>query len=191
MIRKAVFHGSYYDVRNIPGDPRPQIAFAGRSNVGKSSLLNHLVGQKGLAKTSSTPGRTQSLNFFLIEDRYYFVDLPGYGYARAPQKLKDDWGKLVDKYVNEVENLCGMVFLLDCRRELNEMDLMLVDWLQNRRLDFLPVLTKADKLSRSALIRKTNETTQLLKLPAIPFSIVSGIGVKEVWKWILQKLGDR
>jgi GTP-binding protein len=191
MIRKAVFHGSYYDVRNIPNDRLLQIAFAGRSNVGKSSLLNHLVGQKGLAKTSSTPGRTQSLNFFLIEDRYYFVDLPGYGYARAPQKVKDDWGKLVDKYVNEVENLCGMVLLLDCRRELNEMDLMLVDWLQNRKLDFLPVLTKADKLSRSALIRKTNETTQLLRLPAVPFSILSGMGVKEVWKWILQKVGDR
>ena len=109
----ATFVGSFNDVRRIPADNRPQIAFAGRSNVGKSTLLNNLVGRKRLAKTSKTPGRTQLINFFLINNKYYFVDLPGYGYANAPARVKKDWGILVDNYLETSHNLKGIVFLLD------------------------------------------------------------------------------
>ena len=184
MPKKAIFVGSFTAVGQIPSDKRPHIAFAGRSNVGKSTLLNSIVGQKKLARVSKTPGRTQALNFFLIDDSYYFVDLPGYGYARAPKNLRREWGMLVDKYINNVNNLCGMIFLIDCRRDLNEDDLSLLEWLSGRNIPFVPVLTKTDKLSRNALTKKIEEMERELHVKAIPFSSVSGIGKAELIKQI-------
>jgi GTP-binding protein len=180
----ATFVGSFNDVRRIPTDNRPQIAFAGRSNVGKSTLLNNLVGKKRLAKTSKTPGRTQMINFFLINNKYYFVDLPGYGYAKASVKARKDWGILVDNYLKTSHNLNGIVFLLDCRRDPNEDDLMLIDWINSRAIKFALVLTKADKLSKSIIINKIKEVEQAFRLKPIPFSSLSGIGRKELLKWI-------
>jgi len=132
----ATFVGSYKDVRRIPTDNRPQIAFAGRSNVGKSTLLNKLVGRKKLAKTSKIPGRTQMINFFLINDKYYFVDLPGYGYAKASLKAKKEWGVLVDKDLETSPRLKGIVFLLDCRRDPNEDDLIMIEWIESRKIKY-------------------------------------------------------
>ncbi|MCX6826447.1 MAG: ribosome biogenesis GTP-binding protein YihA/YsxC [candidate division Zixibacteria bacterium] len=183
MIRKAVFVGSYYKLEEIPAD-RAQVAFGGRSNVGKSSLLNGLVGQKKLARISKTPGRTQAINFFLIDDRYYFVDLPGYGFANAPHEKREEWGRLVDAYLNTATQLRGLIFLLDCRREPNEDDLMLLDWIEKKDVEFLPVLTKADKLSRSQIAKKRDELGKVLKVLPVPFSTISGIGVTEILKWI-------
>ncbi|SYZ74441.1 putative GTP-binding protein EngB [Candidatus Zixiibacteriota bacterium] len=182
---RTEFIGSFNDVRKIPSDSRPQIAFGGRSNVGKSTLLNSLVGQKKLARTSKVPGRTQSLNYFLINDRYYFVDLPGYGYAKAPEKVRQNWGKTVDKYLNAVDNLRGFVFLLDCRRDPNEEDMMLLDWLENKSLEYIIVLTKADKLGRGALTEKIKEMKKAYRAVAlIPFSSQTKMGRTEIWKWV-------
>lgn len=180
MPKKAVFVGSFTSISQMPSNTLPHIAFAGRSNVGKSTLLNSLVGQRKLARTSKTPGRTQALNFFLIDDRYYFVDLPGYGYARAPLKMRREWGTLVDNYVNNVDNLCGMIFLVDCRRDLSEDDKTLLDWLDAKRIPFLPVLTKADKLSRSALLKKGEELKISLGVRPVFFSAPRGLGKDEL-----------
>ncbi len=182
---KAEFVGSFDNLKSIPSDGLPQIAFGGRSNVGKSTLLNTLVGQRKLARTSKTPGRTQSLNFFLINNRYYFVDLPGYGYAKAPDSVRLAWGKAVDKYLNGVDNLCGLVFLLDCRREPGEEDLMLLEWVEYRKMAYIMVLTKADKLSRGALAAKVKEMGKGFRSARlIPFSSQTRTGKTEIMKWI-------
>ncbi len=180
----ATFVGSYNDVRRIPADNRPQIAFAGRSNVGKSTLLNKLVGRKKLAKTSKIPGRTQMINFFLINDRYYFVDLPGYGYAKASPGARKEWGLLVDKYFEKSPRLKGIVFLLDCRRDPNEDDLMMIDWIESRAIKYAFVLTKTDKLSKSRIIKKIDKIENAFRVKPILFSSLSGIGKIELSRWI-------
>lgn len=184
MPQKAVFVGSFNDVRRIPSDRRAHIAFAGRSNVGKSTLLNRIVGQKKLARTSKTPGRTQSINFFLIDDRYYFVDLPGFGFAKAPEKTRRDWGKIVDNYLNTVDNLLGLIYLFDCRREPDELDMTMLDWIEQKQKKFTFVLTKADKLSKSALIKKAADIEKIFKIKPIIFSNISGVGKDELLRWI-------
>jgi len=189
MPLNAVFYRSYADALKVPFDSRPQIAFAGRSNVGKSTLLNKLVGHKRLAKTSKTPGRTRLVNFFLINDKYYFVDLPGYGYARAAESERRKWGKLVNDYLEKTEMLRGLCFLLDCRREPNEDDLMMIEWMESRKINFVVVLTKADKLGRNNLMKKIKETEKIFKITPIPFSSLSGIGKKELMKWIVSAVG--
>jgi len=172
--------GTYFTLDQIPGDHRPQIAFAGRSNVGKSSLLNKLVGQRKMAKVSGTPGKTRSINFFSINNRFYFVDLPGYGYAKVSRKERESWGKLIETYLTESEQLVGMVLLLDCRREPSEQDLMLAEWLAARKLPIIVALTKCDKIIRSKLSEKVLATEMQFDVEVIPFSIVSGIGKNEL-----------
>jgi GTP-binding protein len=184
MSQNATFVGSYNDVRRIPSENLPQIAFAGRSNVGKSTLLNKLVGRKKLAKTSKTPGRTQMLNFFRIDDKYFFVDLPGYGYAKAPPQVKKQWGILVDEYLEKSANLKGLIFLLDCRRDPNKDDLMLLEWVINRQLDYVIVLTKADKLNKNGQNKKMAEIRTAFKIEPILFSGRTGLGKHELWRWI-------
>jgi len=184
MTVNAVFFCSYKDPGKIPSDDRAQIAFAGRSNVGKSTLLNNLVNQRKLAKTSKTPGRTRLLNFFLIQDSYYFVDLPGYGFAKASKKDKNEWGRMVEEYFQQRKNLKGLILLLDCRRDPNDDDLMLLDWLVSENIEFTIALTKADKLSRSKLLNKIRVVKKDFGIEPIPFSSLSGIGRKELWKWI-------
>ncbi len=184
MPQKAVFVGSFNDVGQIPSDNLAHIAFAGRSNVGKSTLLNRLVGQRKLARTSKTPGRTQSINFFLINDRYYYVDLPGFGFAKVPEKTRRKWGQLVDKYLNTVDNLLGLIYLFDCRREPDELDLMMLDWLVQKKIKFAFVLTKSDKLGRGALAKKEREMEKIFKVKPIVFSDISGIGKDDLSRWI-------
>ncbi len=186
----ATFVGSYKDVRRMPADNRPQIAFAGRSNVGKSTLLNKLVGQKKLAKTSKTPGRTQMINFFLINNKYYFVDLPGYGYVKASVKAKKEWGALVDKYLETSSRLKGIVFLLDCRRDPNENDLIMIDWIESRKIKYALVLTKADKLSKSRILNKVDKIEQAFRVKPVLFSSLSGIGRVELSRWIEDIVGN-
>ncbi len=182
----AEFVGSFMDLASLPRDHRPQIAVAGRSNVGKSSLLNRLVGQKKLAKVSSTPGKTRALNFFLINDKYYLVDLPGYGYAKVSKSIKDQWGKLIEQYLNEESRIAGMVFLLDCRREPAEEDLQLLSWLSDRSLPVMVAVTKADKLGRDQLFRKMRQIENELGLPSIAFSAVTGLGKDQLMGAIRQ-----
>jgi GTP-binding protein len=174
------FVGSFYSLDRLPRDRRPHVAFAGRSNVGKSTLLNRLVGQKNLAKVSSTPGKTQSLNFFLVDERFYYVDLPGYGFARVPRAVREAWARLMEEYLVTSENLAGMVFLLDCRREPTPEDRQLIEWLRARELPTVVVITKVDKVSRDKAKRKAIAVEKQLGVSTVPFSSVTGEGKKEL-----------
>jgi len=179
-IDQCEFVGSFFQLDQLPRDRRPQVAFAGRSNVGKSTLLNRLVGRRNLAKVSNTPGKTRSLNFFVVNNRFYFVDLPGYGYARVSKSERAGWGKLIEGYLRGSEQLAGLVLLLDCRRELTDDDRRMLGRLAESRLPALVVVTKADKLNRDQLQRKLRRVENELNLPAIAFSSLSGIGKNEL-----------
>jgi GTP-binding protein len=141
------FLTSVFDLKQLPAPEIPEIAFAGRSNVGKSSLLNRLIKRRNLVKTSSKPGKTQSLNFFLLDNCIYLVDLPGYGYARVSKKTQAAWQDLITAYLETRKNLKCVVVIVDLRHELKIADLQLVDWLRSVGVPFLLVYTKADKLS--------------------------------------------
>ncbi len=178
------FAGSFFTADQLPDDIRPQIAFAGRSNVGKSTLLNCLVGRKKIAKVSATPGKTRSVNFFLINDSFYFVDLPGYGYAKVARKLKENWQQLIEDYLTGSPRLIGLILLQDCRRDLTDKDMQLVSWLADRSLPVLVVVTKSDKLSRDKINRKVKEVQSQLEVDAIAFSALTGLGKRELLRSI-------
>ena len=163
---------------------------AGRSNVGKSSLLNQIVSQRKLAKVSSTPGRTRSLNYFKIDNRFYLVDLPGYGYAKVSKVLREQWGVLIEDYLTKCEDLIGMVLLLDSRRDPTAQDMELVAWLSERQLPVLVAVTKSDKLTRDAQNRKVRQTEEELGAAALAFSAVTGIGRIELMESIRQLVKD-
>ena len=182
------FVASAYTPEQYPPANRPEIAFAGRSNVGKSSLLNKLTNRRHLAVTSSRPGRTRSINFFAVGKDLYFVDLPGYGYAKVPRKVKKSWKEMVETYLLGRPTLKGVVLILDIRRDPGSDDLGLLDWLQHHNIPVLLVLTKADKLSRqkalsrAAIISKALHGTSLPK-PLI-FSSRTGLGKEHLWESI-------
>jgi GTP-binding protein len=185
-IKQCEFVGSFFALDKTPRDRRIEIAFAGRSNVGKSTLLNHLVGQRKMAKVSNTPGKTRSLNFFSINEKFYFVDLPGYGYAKVPKTERASWAKLVEGYLKTSEHLCGLVFLLDCRREPNEDDFQMLEWLADNRLPAIVVVTKTDKLNRDKARRKVKQVEEQLGLPTIEFSSLARVGKNQ----LLAAIGD-
>lgn len=192
-IKSATYLKSVVDLKGLPRDRLPEVAFAGRSNVGKSSALNRLVNLKKLAKISSTPGKTRMINFFLINKNLYFVDLPGYGYARAPKSMQKSWGKLVEDYLKERENLKGTVLLVDSRRGPMEPDLQLLEWLDYYGLSKLIVLTKKDKLSRSAVLENARKTCEVLKLDPgslVLFSAKTGEGKDKILNWIQQVISE-
>jgi GTP-binding protein len=141
------FLTSVFALKQLPPPEMPEIAFAGRSNVGKSSLLNCLIRRKNLVKTSAKPGKTQSLNFFLLDGCIYLVDLPGYGYARVSKKMQTTWQNLISDYLETRVNLKCVVVIVDLRHEIKVADLQLVNWLRNNNKPYLLVYTKADKLS--------------------------------------------
>lgn len=176
-ILSAEFVKSAYDKRHWTADALPQIAFLGRSNVGKSSLINSLLGRKGLARTSNTPGRTQSINFFLINDSFYFVDLPGYGYAKVPKTMRQDWGKMAEEYLSESETLVLCIQLVDIRHEPTELDRELHDWLTYRQKPNIVVATKSDKLSSNQLRKSLAEiNNELGESTVIAYSSRTGKG---------------
>jgi GTP-binding protein len=188
FLKSAFKEGQY------PPPDRPEIAFAGRSNVGKSSLINALINRKKMARTSSTPGRTQAINFFEIEkDRMYLVDLPGYGFARVPMRIKASWGKMVETYLKKRPNLKTVVVILDIRRELSDADRDLMAWLAEYGITSIPVLTKADKLSRQQSIARAKEMHKELEQfscgrPTI-FSAKTRDGRDEIWERIKKAIG--
>ncbi|MBI2952362.1 YihA family ribosome biogenesis GTP-binding protein [bacterium] len=172
----------------LPRDRLPEVAFAGRSNVGKSSLLNALLRRKRLAQTSSTPGKTRLLNCYRINDAFYFVDLPGYGYARVPVAERRAWGQIVEDYVTHRQTLRGIVHLLDARHDPTRQDAEMMAWLLSLQIPFLPVATKSDKLSGSQLQRQLKEVHASLSsagnLSVLPCSARTGAGLPELWRWI-------
>jgi GTP-binding protein len=175
-----------------PSEQLPEIAFAGRSNVGKSSLLNSLLNRKKLVKTSSTPGKTQQINFFRINENMIFTDLPGYGYAKVPRKLASGWQDMVEGYLLNRETLRAVVLLLDIRRDPTEFDLDMKAWLEDSGLDCIFVATKSDKLTRNeknrqlAVLRKA--FTPLQDRPLIPYSSQTHEGNEELWREILSRM---
>lgn len=158
------FIKSVYSLKQLPDQLYPEIAFAGKSNVGKSSLINSLVNRRNLVKTSSKPGKTQSLNFFTVDDNVYLVDLPGYGYAKVSMGMRSSWEKLITSYLTERQALVCVVVIIDVRHELKEHDRNLVGWLRNNDIPLLVVYTKADKLSGNKLMRNATRLDSALAL---------------------------
>lgn len=186
FVKSAVWPPQY------PPASMPEIAFVGRSNVGKSSLINTLVGRKNLAKTSNTPGRTQLINFFTINEKISFVDLPGYGFAKVPKSVKKDWGDMMEAYLRERQSLCLIVFILDIRRDPNDDDLSLRDWLAHYRIPYLYVLTKSDKLSNNQAIARKRAIEKTLQISAaqrtIFFSATTQKGKTDIWDFLEKHL---
>jgi GTP-binding protein len=170
---------------SFPRHERHEIAFLGRSNVGKSSLLNSLLGVKDLARTSSTPGRTQSINFFLINEAFYFVDLPGYGYAKVSQQERLAWGRLIEKYLARRPQLVLSILIVDARHEPSPLDLQMQSWLQHFGLPYLVVPTKIDKLASNEQ-RKVRERARKAYQAerVIPYSALTRAGANELWEAI-------
>ena len=182
-FRKVEFLLSAHAITQLPDPVYPDIAFAGRSNVGKSSLINKLVGRTNLVKTSSKPGKTQSLNYFVVDQALYLVDFPGYGFAQVSQQTRKSWQGLISSYVETRETLNCVVVIIDLRHELKALDRDLVDWLRYLKVPFLPVYTKADKLSRNDQMKHAAILDAGLTLTAkdrIVFSSRTGLGLDEL-----------
>jgi GTP-binding protein len=184
-VSSAEFIKSAFKEDEWPGDPKPEIAFLGRSNVGKSSLINSLLAVRGLARTSSTPGRTQSLNFFSINDTFRFVDLPGFGYARVPQHIKSTWGDMVTSYLAKRRQLVLSIHIVDSRHEPTKQDLQLHEWLEHSNKPRLTVATKSDKLSNNELRKNLEHIVKVLEEKSlVVYSAKTGRGRDELWRVI-------
>ncbi len=193
LIKSAEFITSAVKPPQYPPADRPEIAFAGRSNVGKSSLINTLVNRKRLVKTSSTPGRTQLINFFDINGTVNFVDLPGYGYAKVPKRVKKTWGPMIERFLETRETLRGVVMLMDIRRTPKAEENSLVQWLDRFQIPCIPILTKADKLSKTKRIKQQRAISEVIGLPGealIQFSAKTRLGKDAVWKRIDALTGE-
>jgi GTP-binding protein len=174
---KSAFNGSQWTT-----DGLPEIAFLGRSNVGKSSLINSLLLRKGLARTSNTPGRTQSINFFLINGSFYFADLPGYGYAKVSKTMRVEWGQMAEEYLAERDELALCVQLIDSRHKPSPLDLQLNEWLVYHEKPHVIAATKADKLSKNELQRSLAAAQKVFPATAIiAYSARTGRGRDELW----------
>ncbi len=183
-IKSAEFITSAVKPSQYPPTILPEIAFSGRSNVGKSSLINKLLNRKRLVKTSSTPGRTQLINFFSINRVFCFVDLPGYGYAKVPASVKKKWGPMIEKYLLTRETLKGVVLIMDIRRTPGMEELQFIDWLGSFDIPVILILTKVDKLSKTKQIKQKitiAETLNVDKDNLILFSAKTGRGKDDLW----------
>lgn len=190
FIKTAVFPKDYPEIRSASGKLLPEIAVAGRSNVGKSSLLNHLFHVKGLVKTSATPGKTQALNFFSYNN-LAFADLPGYGYAAVPPETRKQWGPMIQTYLQERKTLKLILFLMDIRREPNEDDRQFVEWVAHHEKSMILVLTKVDKVNHNekrANTQKILEGLNAANLHYIHYSTLKNMGRKELMHMIQDAL---
>ena len=165
-VRTVEFVGAIGAPGQKPPSKLPQIAIAGRSNVGKSTLVNRLVGRKKLARTSKRPGRTQEINFFLVDDRFLLVDLPGYGFARAPKNIKKRWGRLIQSYLRDSQQVLGIVLLVDARRGFSTDDDLMVEYIEELGIPTLFALTKTDKLKRPARKKACEQLISTLGIDA-------------------------
>ncbi len=184
IIKSAEFVTSAVQPSQYPPSDLPEIAFAGRSNVGKSSLINTLVNRKRLVKTSSTPGRTQLINFFVINDSFTFVDLPGYGYAKVPLSVKKKWGPMIETFLLTRKTLKGVVLIMDIRRTPGIEERNFIDWFSSFNILTVLVTTKVDKIAKTKLIKQRIAIAKELfvdKNALIPFSIKTRQGKDEVW----------
>lgn len=178
----------------LPENDKPEIAFAGKSNVGKSSLINALMNRKSFARISATPGKTQTINFYNINDEMYLVDLPGYGYAKVSQQEKEKWGKMIERYLHSSKQLRAVFLLIDIRHEPSANDKMMYDWVVSQGYNPIIIATKQDKLKRSQIDKHVKMLRQGLKLVPgtriIPFSSVTKQGRDEIWELVETELLD-
>ncbi len=203
-ITSAEFVKSAFERRHWPIDGRREIAFLGRSNVGKSSLLNSLLNRRSLARTSNTPGRTQSINYFLINAKgdasagtgierggFYFVDLPGYGFAKVSKAMRADWGKMAEEYLSNREELALCIQLIDSRHDPSPLDLQLHEWLVHNERKHIVVATKTDKLSSNELTKQLRKAEkEMPQSSIIGYSSVTGKGREPIWTEITRALGE-
>lgn len=185
MYHQAKFINSAPRLQDAPPDQGLEIAFAGRSNAGKSSAINTLVQQTALARVSKTPGRTQLLNFFQIDDKRKLVDLPGYGYAKVPEAIKRDWGKMMETYLSQRQALAGIVLVMDIRHPLTEFDWQMIEWCQHGNLRIHIILTKADKLkfgaAKNTLLQVQKELSHLeIGVTLQLFSALKKTGIDDI-----------
>ncbi len=191
QVQSVEFHRAAYRPDDFVSDDRPQFAFVGRSNVGKSTLINALLRRKNIARVSQTPGKTQAVHYILVNERVYLVDLPGYGYAKVSKTTRAAWGSLMASYFESASHLELFFVLLDCRRTPSDDDRIMFDLAMSVGVPTQIVLTKSDKLSRGALAQAKRKIAKELELDpqlVIPFSGVSRIGVEQVWRHIDQAL---
>lgn len=174
----------------LPDNDKMEIAFAGKSNVGKSSLINGLMNRKAYARTSSQPGKTQTINFYNINELIYFVDLPGYGYAKVSEKMKEQWGKLIEKYLLESKQLRIVFLLVDIRHEPSANDRNMYEWIVNHGYNPIVIATKLDKINRSQIQKHMKMLRTGLNVvegtPIIPFSSLTKQGRDEIWEYITE-----
>jgi GTP-binding protein len=185
---RASFLTSAAQPSDFPPPSLPEIAVVGRSNVGKSSLINTLVGQPGLARTSRTPGRTRLVNWFAIEDRFYLVDLPGYGYAEVSHATREGWRPLIEGYLDGRASLAGVLLLIDIRRGVLDEELDFVPWLAEREVPVVVALTKADKLAKNKRMIEVARARQALALRKEPLAVstLSNEGIDPLWRAVVQ-----
>ena len=191
VIKKAVYKTSVVSIDKILNDGLAEFAFVGRSNVGKSSLINRLTGKKGLAKASATPGKTKMINYFDINDSFRFVDLPGYGFAKVGQAQKDVWSGLIGQYLRGSNALATVFVLLDIRHTPSELDRQMVEFLIYNQLPFMIVTTKADKLAKSKLANQVKVIAKTLGIREEMFMVVSsetGYGIDKILNYIEHKM---
>lgn len=190
-IRSAEITMSAVNKSQYPAEGIPEIALVGRSNVGKSSTVNTLLNRRNFARTSQTPGKTRTINFYLINEEFYFVDLPGYGYAKLSKSEKEKWGVIMERYLQEREELCAICLLVDIRHEPSNEDKMMYDWIKHFGYDCVIVATKADKISRGQyqkhfnIIRKKLELSKEDKI--FPISALKKTGVEELWSEVINQ----
>ncbi|MDO5127528.1 MAG: ribosome biogenesis GTP-binding protein YihA/YsxC [Eubacteriales bacterium] len=178
----------------LPENDMPEIAFAGKSNVGKSSLINGLLNRKALARTSASPGKTQTINFYNINKSLYFVDLPGYGYAKVSQEIRNKWGKMIERYLHKSKQLRAVFLLVDIRHAPGENDRIMYDWIVHNGYEPIIIATKLDKIKRSQLLKNLKIIRETLNVSPetkiIPFSAVSKQGKEEIWEAIQTSIID-
>lgn len=189
MVMSAV------SVTQYPTDGKPEIALVGRSNVGKSSLTNTLINRKNFARTSSQPGKTQTLNFYNVEDQLYFVDVPGYGYAKVSKKQREAFGHMIEEYITSRKQLRGVISLVDARHDPSDDDISMYEWLHYYNIPILVVVTKADKISRSRFNKYESNIKRTLGFDEEDsdfqfFSSETKYGKDEVWQWIEARLNQ-
>ena len=188
-IVSAEFIKSIFDLRALPNSVLAEFVFVGRSNVGKSSLINSICAKKKLANIGSVPGKTRQLNYFLINEKFYLVDLPGYGYAKVPEQIRAGWRKLVEDYISERQNVKLVFVLIDSRHEPTYLDELMVSWLEYYEIPFAVILTKSDKISSNKMQKQIYRASKIVNnedlcIDYIPFSTVTGEGKNEVLKLV-------
>ena len=194
IIKNPQFEVSAVRENQYPKNGLPEVVLVGKSNVGKSSFVNTMINRKKLARTSSEPGKTRQLNFYNMDNLFYFVDLPGYGFAQVSQAEKDKWSKFIDAYLTKRENLCGVIQLVDLRHPPTKDDINMYEWLMHMHKDVLIVATKCDKISKGQWLKHIKQVREGLKADKeqkiIAFSAETGQGVEEVHQWVEEQINN-